>query len=84
MKRGIKETKTAYLVNLDEYTNRDRFYTGDKAGIVLRIEKKGHKDLLKPCNYPYETNLDLLLAYVEHCDELSKGVTYYRKGHYVE
>ena len=83
LRPGIKETTKSYLVDLDEYHGRERYYTGTIRNEVLRFDKKVHPDLLNKWNFLYPTVLDLLLA-LRSDGEKIKGVSTYRKGYVVE
>lgn len=85
IKSGISETKKSYIVNVDDYINRERYYTGTRAGVVLRIEKSEWPEIMKPYNDYFETELDMILARVlarvkDAGEEGVKGVHVYRKG----
>lgn len=82
--KAVKETKKSYIVDVDDYYNRERYYTGTRAGQVLRIDKAEYPDIMNPYNYYFETELDAVLARVEDAEgEGVKGVHVYRKGYIV-
>ena len=76
--KGIKKTKSAWLIDVDEYTARDRYYTGTRAGVVIRTTE----DPTHPHNDYFERVADLLIA-LDHDGQLPKTCTYYRRGYIV-
>lgn len=84
LKEGLKETGKNYLVNLDVYTGRERYYQGTYRGQVLAIDKTVYPDLLNEgYNDYFDTELDVIICKFRHGDEM-KGVKLYRKGSKVE
>lgn len=82
--KAVKETKKSYIVNVDDYYNRERYYTGTRAGQVLRIEKSEYPEIMNPYNDYFETELDMILSRVKDAGEEGvKGVHIYRKGYIV-
>jgi hypothetical protein len=77
--KALKETKKSYIVDVDDYYNRERYYTGTRAGQVLRIEKAQFPKLLEAYNDYYDTELDALLDMLEDRESI-KGVHIHRKG----
>lgn len=78
---AVKETKKSYIVDVDDYNSRERYYTGSRAGVVLRIEKSEWSEIMKPYNDYFETELDMILARVKDAGEEGvKDVHVYRKG----
>ena len=47
LKEGVKETKLNYLVDLDVYSGRVRYYSGTRYDQVLAVNKEIYPDLLK-------------------------------------
>ena len=79
--KAVKETKKSYIVNIDDYYVRERYYTGSRAGEVLRIEKAEYPELLKPYNDYYNIQLDAILDMRKDAGEEGiKGVHVHRKG----
>lgn len=77
---GLKETGKNYLVDLDIYTKRERYYQGSYYGQVLAIDKIVYPDLLKEgFNDYYDTELDVIIAKFRDGVEM-KGVKLFRKG----
>ena len=84
LKEGLKETGKNYLVDLDAYTERERYYQGTFFNQVLAIDKTVYPELLKEgYNEHYDTELDVIIAKFRDGVEM-KGVRLYRKGSKVE
>jgi hypothetical protein len=82
---GIKTTSKNYLVDLDEYTERDRYYTGSPFGIVLAISREAYPSLLKEgYSEGFETELDAIISLYYTDRVLCNGVKVYRKGGIVQ
>lgn len=74
--RGIKKTRTGWLIDVDTYTKRDRYYTGDRFGIVIRTTK----DPMLPFNSYYTTEADFLIGMLNDYNELVGYAKVYRRG----
>jgi hypothetical protein len=84
LKEGLKETSKNYIVDLDTYTQRERFYQGTPFGQVLLIEKVVYPDLLKEgYNDHFDTELDVIISKFHDGVEM-RGVKLFRKGHKVQ
>jgi hypothetical protein len=59
--KGIRETKKNYIVNLDEYEHRERYYYGSRGGGVFLVDKAQHPNLLKPWN-SHSIKLDAMIS----------------------
>lgn len=91
---AIRETKKSYIVDLDNYNNRERYYSGTLAGQVLRIEKNTHNNLFKKYKDYYGdeiTGFDVLLLNAllmnsgkKYSYTWPKGVHTFRKGFIVQ
>lgn len=84
VKTGVKETTKSFLVDIDDYTGRDRFYQGSMAGQVILIDKAKYPNLLNEgYNDYYDTELDVIIAMFNDGDTI-KGVKLYRQGYKVQ
>ena len=84
LKEGLKETGKNYLVDLDVYTERERYYQGTYRGQVLAIDKTVYPELLNEgYNDYFDTELDVIISKFRDGVEM-KGVKLYRKGSKVE
>ena len=82
--KGVKETNKNYLVELDVYTKRERYYQGTYCGQVLAIEKSVYPELLKEgFNYYYNTELDVIISKFRDGIEIN-GVKLFRKGQKIQ
>lgn len=84
---AVRETKKSYIVDVDDYCCRERYYTGTRAGEVLRIDKAIYPDIMRPYNDHFPVELDAVLAHYEdeggQSGEGIKGVHVHRKGYVV-
>lgn len=84
LKEGVKETGKNFLIVLDAYTQRERFYQGTFFGQVLSIRKEAYPFLLKEgYNDYFDTELDVIISQFRDGVKM-KGVKLFRKGQKVQ
>ncbi len=77
--KGIKKTKTAWLIDVDEYTNRERYYTGTRAGQVIRTTENP----TTAYNDYFNAIADMIIARL-HDGDLPKNCSFFRKGYIIQ
>lgn len=86
----IKETKKSWIVDIDTYIQRQKYYTGTRAGVVIRIDKNKQPFIFsKFHNDNFDTFFDALLYDKNNFDNLNSddlpaGIYFYRKGYIVQ
>ena len=72
---GIKKTRTGWLIDVDAYTGRQRYYSGDRMGVVLRTTV----DPTTKHNDYFSTVADMLIA-LYNDNTLPNTCTVWRRG----
>lgn len=77
--KGIKKTKKGWLIDIDQYTNRERYYEGSRAGQIIYTKD----DPTQKYNVWFPTIADVIVGML-HDGKLYKNCRYYRKGYTVQ
>lgn len=81
---GVRETKKNYVVDLDVYTKRERYYTGTMCSQVLLISKAHYPTVLTVgYNIVFDRELDVIIDMFRDGCSIA-GVKLYRKGFLVQ
>ena len=81
---GITETKKNVIIDLDEYCNRERYYTGSNAGKKLIMPKEVFAALKEEWNNAYDNELDVLIGRYRDCGKWPETIREYRRGRIVD
>ena len=74
--KGIKKTRTGWLIDIDIYTGRKNYYSGEKFGAILRTTKNP----LTLYNNYYTYTIDAVIGLMYSYESLPSYVSVYRKG----